>query len=232
MSFISALFGTTIISYSLVYVYKLVYMIQNVPFCREWRDYSWIGITSLDCFPCPPGAVCRGDNILGCDSSDLIMVEHPFYIHPYLRKLFLPVCVHKAPDSVPLEDHLLTIAPYAVGLLIVLGIYQYYRSKINYAKFIKQLAKQSIQMVRKHAIAVESTDTSISLPTGIDVVHLRDNFLYPKYGLKKRIAIWKDVSAIVTSNSNVSEQKTLFNNEWHLVWSYKSSISDHSDIEE
>eukprot|EP00835_Amoeboradix_gromovi_P001114 NODE_44_length_28780_cov_0.148496.p11 type:complete len:251 gc:universal NODE_44_length_28780_cov_0.148496:17471-18223(+) len=230
---ISAITVTTFISYMLVFVYKLYWMVNNVHFCKDWKDYSIFSITSLDCFPCPPGVHCDLDDISGCINGDDIYVEHPLYFFKISRKIFVPVCVEKPPEPISWESHAYTVLAYVVAATVLFGIYQYYLYKKNTRKLIQTLAKQSIQMVKKHAALVDTTPDLV-LPTGIDVTHLRDHFLFPKYKLKKRIEIWNDVSQIVTSNSNIAEQKVMFKNEWHLVWSYRSSISDNemSDVEE
>ena len=228
IKFISALGGTTCLSYMLVFIYKIYWMINNVPFCPtgQWRDYSIFSITTLDCFPCPPGVVCNGDETMGCISADDIYVEHPLYFHEYLRKLFLPVCVEKPPEPVSWETHAYSILPFIVGTLSIFATFKYFQNQRKMQKLIKNLSQQSIQMVKKHS-ALLDTNPKLVLPTGLDVTHLRDHFLFPTYSLKKRISIWNDVSKIVTSNANISEQKVMFKNDWHLVWSYKSSISDN-----
>eukprot|EP00834_Sanchytrium_tribonematis_P005320 NODE_314_length_9990_cov_0.963401.p4 type:complete len:251 gc:universal NODE_314_length_9990_cov_0.963401:3395-4147(+) len=233
IKFISALVGTTFISYLMVFTYKIVWMINNVPFCRDWKDYSFFRIGSLECFPCPPGVLCMNDAIIGCINNQDNYIEHPLYFHSFFRKILLPVCVEKAPESVPWDVHVYSVIPYLVATLLAFGSYKFYMYKYNYNKLVHSLATQSIVMVKKHS-ALLDTNPNLVLPTGLDVTHLRDHFLFPKYSLKKRIAIWNEVSKIVTSNSNIAEQKVMFKNDWHLVWSYKSSISDHemSDLEE
>ena len=233
IKFSSMLIGTTLFSWLIVFLYKIGWMINHVGFCKEWFDYSIFSVTQLDCWPCPPGVICNGDQILGCASSSDHLVEHPLYIANWLRKIFVPVCVKQEPEPVPLSTHLYAVVPYILGALSIFGAFQYLKRQRDYKKMILDLSEQSIQMVKRHSV-LRDTNPKMVLPQGLDCTHLRDHFLFPKYSLKQRNKIWKDVSKIVTSNANITEQKVMFKNDWHLVWSLKSTISDNeqSDIEE